>query len=67
MEEAVESFLLQPRAERTTILRVAREALNIETPRIGTVDQRRIAAILERLGWSRAPREGKARWWVKVT
>ena len=66
-EEAVESFLLPTTRERTTILRVAREALNIETPRIGTVDQRRIAAILERLGWSRAPREGKARWWVKVT
>jgi predicted P-loop ATPase len=72
-EQEVERFLetLQPEGiplkERTTIFDVARKALFIETARIGTIEQRRIAAILERLGWGRAPRGGRARWWVKVT
>jgi hypothetical protein len=45
---------------------VARAAIGIETPRIGTADQRRIAAVLEQLGWKRLPKdyEGK-RWWAK--
>ena len=42
---------------RVTIGEVAREALYIETPRIGTAEQRRIAAVLEMLGWKRAKRE----------
>ena len=40
-----------------TILQVARDALHIETAKLGTADQRRIAAALERLGWRR--RQGK--------
>jgi predicted P-loop ATPase len=50
---------------QVTISEVARECLNIETPaRIGTADQRRIAAIMETLDWGRTKkdREGK-RWW----
>jgi predicted P-loop ATPase len=45
---------------------VAHDALHIETPRIGTTDQRRIAAALEQLGWCRQPKDyqGK-RWWAK--
>ena len=37
------------------------------TPKIGTAEQRRIAAVLENLGWKRGKREytGK-RWWVKA-
>jgi predicted P-loop ATPase len=52
---------------RVTIGEVAREALHIETPRIGTAEQRRIAAVLDNLGWKRGKREytGK-RWWVKA-
>ncbi len=42
----------------TTIFDVARNALYIETQRIGTADQRRIASILEQLGWMR----GKMNW-----
>lgn len=38
--------------ERVQISEVAREALLIETARIGTKEQRRIAAILTRLGWT---------------
>jgi hypothetical protein len=52
---------------KVTIGQIAREALMIETPRIGTADQRRIAAALETLGWKRAKRQagtGK-RWWER--
>jgi predicted P-loop ATPase len=52
---------------KVTISQIAREALGIETPRIGTAEQRRIAAVLEQLGWKRLPKdwEGK-RWWAKA-
>jgi predicted P-loop ATPase len=52
---------------KVTIGQVAHEALMIETPRIGTAEQRRIAAALERLNWKRQPKdwEGK-RWWTPV-
>ena len=53
-EEAVARYTNEK--QRTTILEVAREALHIETPKLGTADQRRIAAILERNGWQRAAR-----------
>jgi predicted P-loop ATPase len=50
---------------RVTVGQVARDALGIETPRIGTADQRRIAAALERVGWQRAERgHGGVRWWL---
>ena len=50
---------------RTTVMEVARDALRIETSRIGTADQRRIGAALERLGWHRGERQKDARPWVK--
>jgi hypothetical protein len=52
---------------KVTIGQIAREALSIETPRIGTGEQRRIAAALERLDWKRQPKdwEGK-RWWTPI-
>lgn len=51
---------------KVTIGQVARDGLGIETPRIGTAEQRRIAAALEQLGWKRQPQswDGK-RWWTK--
>jgi predicted P-loop ATPase len=62
-EENIAGYLTSK--SRVTVGQVAREALSIETPRIGTHEQRRIAAALERLGWKRQPKdwEGK-RWWV---
>ena len=36
--------------DRVTVGQIARECLHIETPRIGTADQRRIAAALGQLG-----------------
>ena len=55
--------------ERVTVGQVAREALDIERPRIGTAEQRRIIAAMERLGWRRERPDGTTdwqgkRWWV---
>jgi predicted P-loop ATPase len=52
---------------KVTIGEVAREALQIETPRIGTADQRRVAAALEQLGWKRLPVDWQGkRWWTRA-
>jgi predicted P-loop ATPase len=61
-EENISTYLKAQ--TKVTIGQVAREALLIETPRIGTAEQRRIAAALERINWKRQPKdwEGK-RWW----
>ena len=61
-EEEIKCFLKGK--IKTTVLEVARDGLYIELPRIGTADQRRITAVLERLGWVRGKRGGTARWWV---
>jgi predicted P-loop ATPase len=61
-EEEIKGFL--GGKDKTTVLEVARNGLRIDLPRIGTADQRRITAALERLGWRRGKREGAARWWV---
>ncbi|MGO9682674.1 MAG: VapE domain-containing protein [Beijerinckiaceae bacterium] len=64
-EESILTFL--EARSKVTIGQIAREALGIETPRIGTAEQRRIAAALEQIGWKRLPKdyEGK-RWWAKA-
>lgn len=46
---------------KTTIGEVAKLGLGIETPKIGTADQRRISAILERLNWRRGKMDWKGR------
>ncbi|MDF0495381.1 virulence-associated E family protein [Bradyrhizobium yuanmingense] len=52
--------------EKVTVSQVAKNALLIEAARIGTADQRRITAIMERLGWSRLPVDWQGkRWWSK--
>jgi predicted P-loop ATPase len=69
-EQAISEWLQDRPAheqqEPVTVLAVARQALFIETPRIGTSDQRRIAAALERLGWTRGERTAHGRPWVKT-
>jgi Virulence-associated protein E len=65
-EDAIRSYVATQ--SRVTISEVARFALHFETlQRVGTAEQRRIAATLEMLGWKRAKRDftGK-RWWEKA-
>lgn len=57
-----------PKGRKVTVHKVARDALAIETPKLGTTEQRRIAATLERAGWCRGPRgENGERWWLPRT
>lgn len=58
--DAWEQALAEWLADRstTTVLAAARGALSFETARLGTAEQRRIAAILERMGWVRARSNG---------
>lgn len=46
---------------RITVAQVARDAVCVEAPKLGTIEQRRIAAVLERLQWERKP-SGGTRW-----
>ena len=51
-EETIAAYL--DKHAKVTVGEVARAAIGIETPRIGTADQRRISAVLEQLGWEAA-------------
>jgi len=63
-EQAIISWL--PNVSKTTILEIARQALSLETARLGTAEQRRISAVLERSQWVRGPRgRNGERYWVK--
>jgi predicted P-loop ATPase len=65
-EEPVNWYLGSLTDPRTTISQVAKCGLGFGTDsRIGTHDARRIAAILEREGWKKAPRQAGGRWWTK--
>ncbi|WP_431280935.1 VapE domain-containing protein [Humitalea sp. 24SJ18S-53] len=61
-EDAIKAWLVG--LSKTTVLDVARSALMVETPKLGTADQRRVAAILLRLGWQRR-RDNAGRWFVR--
>jgi predicted P-loop ATPase len=52
--------------EPVTVLRVAKAALGFETAKLGTAEQRRIGAVLSRLGWESGKRKPTARPWVKA-
>jgi hypothetical protein len=63
-EESIGEYLATH--SQVTVGQVAREALHIETARIGTAEQRRVAAALERLGWVRQGKDWKGnRWWTR--
>ena len=51
------SLIFWTARKEVTVLEVARGALVIDTARLGTADQRRVTAILERLGWERGKME----------
>ena len=61
-ESAIASYL-QGR-HRVMIWDVARHALEITTPRLGTSEQRRIAVALERQGWQRAGKSNAGQIWT---
>ncbi|GAC1415430.1 MAG: hypothetical protein NVSMB6_17740 [Burkholderiaceae bacterium] len=48
-----------------TVSEVAETALRMEPGRLGTHEQRRIAASLERLGWERSKRTAHGRPWIR--
>jgi predicted P-loop ATPase len=63
-EEAIDTYL--ETRTKVTVGEVARGALNMENQRIGTADQRRIAAAMTRLGWERVARgAGGERLWTR--
>jgi predicted P-loop ATPase len=63
-EDSIRTYLAS--AAKVTVSQVARGALSIETHRIGTADQRRISAAMERLGWQRGVKDWEGnRWWTK--
>jgi predicted P-loop ATPase len=63
-EEPITSYLAEH--PRVTVGQIAKEALSIATGKIGTADQRRISAALERLGWRRERKDWQGkRWWSK--
>jgi predicted P-loop ATPase len=49
---------------KTTMAEIAVDALGFKTARIGTADQRRIAAVLTTLGW-KPKRDMHRRWWER--
>ena len=63
-EDALSAWLAT--AVDVTVLGVARGALNMDVAKVGTAEQRRIAAALEQLGWMRGARGSKGeRFWER--
>jgi predicted P-loop ATPase len=62
-EEAIEKYVRH--LQRVTVGEIARTALSIETAKIGTADQRRIGAVLYRLGW-KSIKDWKGKAYVKI-
>jgi predicted P-loop ATPase len=63
-EENISAYLAL--LSKVTIGDVATEALGIQPANLGTADQRRIAAAMEILGWTRGERTTSRRWWVRA-
>ena len=63
-EDVITDFLTT--RTKVTIGEVAQDGLHFDKSKIGTADQRRIAAILELLGWHRLPKDWQGkRWWSR--
>jgi predicted P-loop ATPase len=68
-EENISDYLRTQ--SKVTVGQVARDALRIDTPKIGRADQLRIIAVLETLRWRRERADGRTdwqgkRWWVLI-
>lgn len=62
-EEPIAHFLAD--STSVTVVQVGTAALGIDVSEIGTAQQRRIATILRRLGWTHGPRTNRARRWIR--
>ncbi|MET4242719.1 virulence-associated E family protein [Bradyrhizobium sp. RT10b] len=50
---------------RVTIGQIAKEALHMETPRIGRAEQNRIITAMERIGWQKEKKDWQGKtWWA---
>ena len=58
-EEAVESWLAKTWGDRFSVTEVLKEAISLEVGKIGTREQRRVSAILQRFGWVAQRSDGK--------
>ena len=63
--EPIVMWLEAQLTERVTVCQLAVEAVRLDVSRIGTADQRRIIAILERLGWRRGKRDWRGRFYMR--
>jgi predicted P-loop ATPase len=63
-EEPIRVFL--EGVSQTTILQIAKSALDFQADRLGTADQRRIAAVLTTLGWVRGKHTERGILWIKI-
>ncbi len=63
-EGAIAEYLAKLPHKQTTILKIAQNALSLEIPRMGTHDQRRVTAALERLGWQRGKKTSDGQQWI---
>ena len=63
-EQTVADFTAK--MDETTILDVARKGLGLQVAKIGTIDTRRIAAILEVLGWVRGKKTERGIPWYRA-
>jgi predicted P-loop ATPase len=61
-EPAIAEWLAQERKTRTTINEVAWGALHLEVARLGTIEQRRISAVLTKIGWKGKKSNGSLVW-----
>jgi predicted P-loop ATPase len=64
-EDLIENYLAN--ASKVTVGQVAKEAIGMEAAKIGTADQRRITAVMDRVGWKRDPKKDWKgnRWWTR--
>ncbi len=62
-ETAISHYLIGQ--QKVMLIDVAQQALDFPKSKLSTTDQRRIAAILERMGWERAQRESGGIPWIR--
>ena len=63
-EYLIGDWLRRQVQKRVTVHEVAAGALELKNEKLGTSEQRRIAAALHRAGWERGKRTLDGRWWV---